>query len=233
MSLSVLREVPRPESGPARDLCVVCPGACPAAEEAFVPGGLPDGCGRTRICRTGTTLYHPGSFAGSVFVVRSGLVKLLQVSASGEERIVRLLKVGHLFGFEALLSRCYSHRAVAAAQSTVCRIPAVALLDRARTDPGAVRMLLAQYQRAIDLADTFLADLNSGSATRRVARLLHFLAGGRDGERIALPRRLEMSEILGIDMCTVSRIIASFRRSGLVEAAGAGRFRCHMAQLLD
>lgn len=174
--------------------------------------------------RAGTRLYEQGSVAASVYTVRSGMIKLEVDLPNGSQRIVRLLRTGDVIGLEALVADRYHHTAVVLQEADVCRIPreVVARLDR--LSPQMHQALLQRWQQSVDQADHFITALSTGTAEARMARLLIMLGCAVDDAGFVLPGREDMGALLGITTETASRIIAGFRRRGLVQIE-KGRYR--------
>jgi CRP/FNR family transcriptional regulator, anaerobic regulatory protein len=62
--------------------------------------------------KPGSILYEAGQRGQNVFTLRGGLVKLVQCSPDGTERIVRLLRQGTVAGLEVMLDAHYEHTAI-------------------------------------------------------------------------------------------------------------------------
>ncbi|MBP6816832.1 MAG: helix-turn-helix domain-containing protein, partial [Burkholderiaceae bacterium] len=78
---------------------------------------------------------------------------------------------------------------------------------------------------ALKTADDFIADLASGNARQRLARLLLRLVGSDVNGQLMLPPREDVGAMLGITTETASRTVASFRREGmLIDMDRQGRF---------
>jgi CRP-like cAMP-binding protein len=177
------------------------------------------------------TIYHMGDPGEYIYLLRFGLVKLVRYSTGGDERIVGLARTGDTIGLAALVGTAYRREAIALSHCELCRVPAELVRSYNRAGPHLVPKLLETYQRNIDLADTFLAELSTGSAHARVARLLLFLAEKHDQAESPLIGREEMGSLLGLTTETVSRIIAEFRREGVLALAGRDRCRCDWERL--
>lgn len=177
-------------------------------------------------------IYNLGDPGTALFVVRRGLIKLIRYTSDGVERIVRLKRAGESFGLEALLGRPYQHRAVAATVCEVCRMPAETILRFGRDNPEVQQSLLTQYENSVEAADLFLAELATGNAHVRVARLLLYLVSCGDETDAPLLNREDMGAMLGLTTETASRVIAEFRRKAVIELLGEHRFRCSTAALV-
>jgi CRP-like cAMP-binding protein len=167
-------------------------------------------------------VYQTGEKSTNVFVVRGGLVKLSHYLPNGDERIVRILKPGDTAGLEALFMDPYHHTAVTLTRAHVCRVPITLMEQLDREVPDFHRQLLRQFQRSLNEAEAVLTDLSTGSAHGRVARLLIFLARNHGTSSVTLISREDMGAILGITTESASRIVAEFRRAGILTHCKAG-----------
>lgn len=163
-----------------------------------------------------TTLFDEGSPGQFVYTLRHGLVKLVRYQPDGSQRIIRLLTAGDIAGLECTASSTYDSAAITVSNVTACRIP-VAVVHRLEKDSPRVHVqLLRKWHEALKQADDFIADLASGSARQRLARLLIRLAHGDSARQVLLPSREDVGAMLGITTETASRAVASFRREGLL-----------------
>jgi len=170
------------------------------------------------------TVFAEGARGEFVFTVRKGLIKLVRYHADGSQRIVRLLGPGDIAGLETTAGAPYDSTAVAITDIQACRIP-VTVIRRLETEsPRLHQQLVRKWHEALKTADDFIADLASGSARARLARLLLRLAGtGHD--QLMLPSREDVGAVLGITTETASRTVAAFRREGLMhDLDRQGRF---------
>lgn len=161
-------------------------------------------------------LYERGTAAGHLYTVRGGVVKLVTSLPNGDQRIVRLLRPGDVAGLEALVDGVYHHDAVVLRAADVCRIPVEVVRELDRKSPGLHRELMARWQRAVDQADHFIASLSTGTAEARLARLLLYIACERTGELSVVPGREDMGALIGVTTETASRVMAEFKRQGLL-----------------
>ncbi len=167
-------------------------------------------------------LYEAGSAAPHVFTLRSGFIKLTVDLPNGGQRIVRLLRAGDVLGLETLVGEPYHHTAIAIHDADVCRIPRELMIQLDQNNPRVHQALLQRWQRSIDQADHFIVALSTGPAEARMARLLMTLdCTGAQPESL-IPTREEMGALLGITTETASRIIAEFKRRGLVRIENGG-----------
>lgn len=180
----------------------------------------------------GDRLYRAGDAPEYVFTVRSGLLKLVHYLPEGSQRIVRLLHQGDVGGMEALLGEPYHHHAIALERVEFCRIPVPVIERLSRETPRLHHQLLKRWQGAVGDAEAWLTDLATGPAHARVARLLVRLAEASPTVDCYLPHREDLGAMVGVTMETASRIIAEFKREGLLRELGSNRARVNTEGLV-
>jgi CRP/FNR family transcriptional regulator len=178
------------------------------------------------VYQSGSMIYRHGDAGHALFTVRRGLVKLMRELPNGEQRVVRLLKVGDVAGIETAIGLPYRHTAFAIGETELCRIPATVIEHLELTHPTLARQLMLRWQSSLDDADRALVEFSTGSAEVRVARLLLHLASLSDDATCADIGRQDMGSMLGITTETASRVMADFRRRGAIGEDGRGE-RCH------
>lgn len=167
-------------------------------------------------------LYAQGAAAPYLYTLRHGLIKLKVDLPNGGQRIVRLLRPGDVAGMETLVGERYHHTAVALQDADVCRIPREVVLQLDKTNPSVHQALQQRWQRTIDQADHFIVALSTGPAEARMARLLITLGCTGTLPETLMPSREDMGALLGITTETASRIMAEFRRRGLIHIEKGG-----------
>lgn len=162
--------------------------------------------------------------------VCSGLGALQRLSEHGQERTIRLVEPGDVMGLEGLVGLPAQSNAVTLLPTRTCSVPLEALLHHARQDAWLSQTLNALWMAALQRADFVIAELSTGSAQARVARLLMHLTElcGTNGTP-DLPRG-EMAALMGLTVETVSRTMAALQRQGLIKHRN-GWLVCDLAQL--
>jgi CRP/FNR family transcriptional regulator len=176
--------------------------------------------GRSKRYLAKEVIYRESDRADSIYVIRSGLVKLLSYLPNGRARIIRLHASDHWFGLEGLLGQRYEHTAIAVGDVEVQNVAIHSLQRLKRDKPELFAQLLCQWHGALVHADRWIAEFSTGGIKPRVARLLEFLAEleyGRPLERVELLTVCEMAEILGVTQESVSRILATFKRCEVLQ----------------
>ena len=197
--------------------------ACDGQENSFFAGLSPDAVAGLHIdvvntsCSSGAALYTRGEKAEDMWVLRTGVVKLLAQSWDGDARIVRVLKPGDVAGIEGLLAGTFAHTAIAVGEVHACRTPIRAVRQLCLEHASFQWNLMQRWQNTLQETEQWLVDMTStGAAARvRMARLLLHL---RDGEsnRVYNFSREDLGLMLGTTIETASRIIAAFLRERLL-----------------
>ena len=212
--------------------CMLCP-----AKDIGLFSGLTEADRRRLLERlrhvrapAGTVLFTPGDSGHDIFIVRSGLVKLTKFARDGSVRIVRLARPGDVIGLGLIIRKYHGHTAQAMTQIEACRVPVDLVSHEIHRIHGLELKLFQQWQSAVEMADTFLSELSTGTAHARVARLLLYLLQASDTNVCQAISREEMGELLGVTGETASRVIAEFKRAGFISEAD-GLIRCDIASL--
>lgn len=184
--------------------------------------------------RAGATLYEEGIHGQMAFSIRRGLVKLLYRTPDGSQRIVRLLGRGVTIGLELLdKGVTYHHTAIAVQNVDLCTIPLPTLRNLESEYPALCDKVRQQLQYQLDCADHWIKSLNTGVARARIARLLQLLmeiGADRNGDIQLLPRD-DMAAVVGVTAETASRIVADFKRRGVLAKVASNTYRCDVPLL--
>ncbi|APW47406.1 Crp/Fnr family transcriptional regulator [Rhodoferax antarcticus] len=165
----------------------------------------------------GASIFTEGGAAKGVFTLRQGMVKLVRSTLDGRPRIVRVLRAGDVVGLEALASPHYDSDAVTLTPVSVCRIPLEVVQKLSSSSPRLHAQLMKKWQHALKDADDWLADMNFGSARRRVGNLVLKMRSAENREISMLFSREDMGAMLDLKLETVSREISRLVRDGAIE----------------
>lgn len=182
-------------------------------------------------------IYREGEQADTVYAIRSGLVKLISYLPNGKGRIVRLYARGIWIGLEGLLGQPYEHTAVAIEDVEAYRFRTHTLRLLERDDFEHHVHLMSRWHQHLLEADRWIADFSTGPIRPRVARLLSFLSRVEDRSASGNVKLLtcdEMAAILGVTPESVSRVLAQFKRNGILcalEASQSELYRCDATAL--
>ena len=161
-------------------------------------------------------IYHEGDAGRYVYTLRRGVIKLVKALPNGDHRIVRLNSRSDTIGLEILLSETYRHTAIAISSTEVCRIPVEVLHRLDQRSPAFHHQLLARWQKTVDEAERFITELSTGQARSRLAHLLLDYFSDGLSEAWSSPARDDIAHMLGITIETASRLMAEFKREGMI-----------------
>ena len=167
--------------------------------------------------RVGSTLFQEGATAHGIFTLRSGMVKLVRSTADGRQRIVRVLRPGDVIGLEALGSARYDTEAITLTDVSVCRIPLAVIHDLDAQSPRLHKRLMEKWSRNLKEADDWLADLNFGTARRRVSNFVLKMRSASDAQIVTIFAREDMGAMMDLKMETVSREVSALVREQIIE----------------
>jgi CRP/FNR family transcriptional regulator, anaerobic regulatory protein len=177
----------------------------------------------------GESLYQVGEHGTHLFTIRSGLLKLVQYMPDGVQRIVRLARPFDVIGLETMVTGQYEHEVIALKTTELCRYPVSAVEMLSKRNPVLHRDLIGRWQKALSEADSWLTQLSTGSAKKRVANLLLMLAN--DTAECDMLSREDVGSILSLTTETSSRVISEFKRNKLIDATRKNHFVLDTASL--
>ena len=184
-------------------------------------------------------LFHSRSRFTSLFVVRSGSLKLTALTREGREQIVAFLLPGDIAGLDSMGIATHLTTAVALEESSVIEVP----VEEARqlcVTTGRVRDgLLDSLGVQIRRKQSTLVLLGSQSADERLARFLldlwqRLAPPGTGNATVLVPMtRQEMGSYLGLKLETVSRTLSRLCRYGAIERVPRGLRLCNVDRLQE
>jgi CRP-like cAMP-binding protein len=179
-------------------------------------------------------IHQAGELAHSVITIRTGIVRFERATECGDRRIVRLAGRGDLIGQESLVGRAFSDDITACTPVTICRIPRGLIDELSHQDDSLIHELMARWQSALDDSQTWVTDLATGPAIRRMLHLVERLERYRNehGE-IWLPRREDMGAMLDMTFETASRLVSQLKREGVLSVVGPRHARVDHEKLLQ
>jgi CRP/FNR family transcriptional regulator, nitrogen oxide reductase regulator len=181
------------------------------------------GLGHLRHKSAGECYFTEGRPADEFFVLTTGRVKLTQVTAEGNQVVLRLIAPGDIFGGAgAFGDPAYPTSAEAVEPSTARAWTSTVMRHVLETEPGvtlnAVHVIAGQLY---DLQRRY-RQLMTERVDRRVARALLRLvreAGRRVDEGVEIDfaiSRQDIAEMTGTTLYTVSRLISAWEDRGIL-----------------
>ncbi|MEO8601964.1 MAG: Crp/Fnr family transcriptional regulator [bacterium] len=178
--------------------------------------------------------FRQGTIADAVYVLNRGRVKLTQSTPKQAHVLLRFIAPGEMFDLTSLDGQPYTLSAEATrwSQAVVWKVPTmIALMERYPSI--AVNALREMAARLQELRERY-RELATERVERRVAHALIRLAREAGWRResgfslVDIPlSRQDLAEMTGTTLYTVSRILAGWRRDGIIES---GRQRLAILQ---
>lgn len=181
--------------------------------------------------REGDFLVRDGDESRAVFVVESGLLKIVKSSFGGRVSFLGLRRPGTIVGELGVLSPApRSSSLLAVVDSTVTRLDAATFEQLLRRHDDLALALLGDLADRLREASAQIHDLIGADATTRVAaRLLQLIdedvgitrtPGEPTALRLALPiSQQELGEWAGLSRAGVVKALRALRDRGLIETS--------------
>ena len=182
-----------------------------------------------RLVRAGDTVYQAGRPFTHLYVLNSGFVKMVNLSADGRDQIVSLKFRGDWLGFDGIADAVHDCDAIAMDTGEVWAIPYDALLVACASRPRLMAALHGAMSREIVGDRNSLMSVCTLPADARVADFLRgwaqslALRGLRTDQILLRMTRAEIGSYLGLTLETVSRALSRLAREGLISFADKGR----------
>lgn len=172
----------------------------------------------------GQTLARQGEPAKSLYLVESGFLKILQLTAEGTELIVRFVGPCEPFGGVVALGNApYPVTATATQPTRLHGWPRDVVAQLLKATPQVSVNLMREMATHMTDALTRVRELTTARVGQRLAHTLLRL-GRQCGERtpegllIAQPlTRQELADLTGTTLYTVSRTLSEWEHQGLLE----------------
>jgi CRP/FNR family transcriptional regulator, cyclic AMP receptor protein len=183
-------------------------------------------------------LFYQGDPGSALFVLASGLVKVVVTSEEGEEMVLVTLGPGEAFGELSIVDGGPRSASAEALEPTVAlMITREVLLDLAARDSGLTEALLRTLGALLRRLTEQASDLVFLDLPGRMAKLLAGLAAERGSatpEGIELDANLTQTDLAGMvgaSRQSVNQILQGFARRGYLQVRGR-RIVIHRLDLL-
>ena len=172
----------------------------------------------------GEAVFEQGQAASHFYLLPHGRLKVIQVTADGQQIIVRVVHPGDLFGFARALQRVdYPGSAIAAAESVVLSWATDMWPVFVEQNPALAVSAMQTIGQRLEEAHTRIREMSTEEVERRVAHVVLRLikqAGRKEATGVRIDfqiSRQDIAEMTGTTLHTVSRILSAWEAKGLVE----------------
>jgi CRP-like cAMP-binding protein len=178
----------------------------------------------SRLYAAGTPLFEQGADATQFYVLVHGRLRVTQVTASGEQIVVRMVNPGELCGIAKPMGRTNYPATATAAVESIALGWAMDLWDEmVARHPGFAVAAMRTIGNRLQDAHTRIREMATEVVERRVGHTVLRLAqqaGKREADgaiRIDFPiSKQDIAEMAGTTLHTVSRILTAWEEAGLV-----------------
>ena len=174
----------------------------------------------------GAAIFHEGDPADTLFIVKSGLLKLTSLSEKGTASILNILRPGDIFGELIVHEEKRPFTAVALTDVTVTLLKRKDLLDLLSSHPSFSRNFTKMLSTRLLRVEKEFAGLLHAWAYHRLARELLHLSEDLGvetpaGTMIPLPlTHEELSNLTGTARETVTVQLHRFEEMGMIRRKG-------------
>lgn len=171
----------------------------------------------------GTEVFHEGHDAERFYLLLDGYIRVVKVTPTGEQIIALHISPGQLFGIAPALSRdTYPATAISVVESIALSWPVRLWADFTARYKGFATESYKTLGERLGEMQSRITELATQAVEQRIATALLRLVNqsGRktdQGIEIAFPiTRLNISEMTGTTLHTVSRLLSAWERDGIV-----------------
>ncbi|MCS6862919.1 MAG: Crp/Fnr family transcriptional regulator [Abditibacteriales bacterium] len=180
-----------------------------------------------RQLQAGEYLYFDGDAANTLTFIRTGRIKVTQVSSEGGEMIIGFFGEGDFVGCCCLLDTAKLPCSAQAVEPTeVICIAREDFLRMMNEHPALAVRTAQEITRRLRLAHTKMKNLALDPVEKRVVAALlelseRFGADAKGGARVIPSRvtRLELAQMAGTTLESASRTMSKLKRAGLVRSS--------------
>lgn len=175
---------------------------------------------RSRPIQAGEHLFRAGDDFRTVASVRAGCFKSYVIDKDGQEQVLGFYLPGEIIGLDAIHSTMHTANIVALDTSAVCSLSFESVTNMARQMSGLQNELFRVMSHRISELETIASDM---TADERIALFLLSLSerfsrrGYSESEFILAMSRRDIASFLRLATETVSRVLARFQKSGLLQ----------------
>ncbi|AHN48030.1 nnrR [Brucella suis bv. 1 str. S2] len=182
------------------------------------------GLAMPRAVPKGSAVFKQGEEARLFYLLVQGRLKVMQVTADGQQLIVRVVNPGEFFGFAMALGReDYPGTPLAVVDCSVIAWSMEMMTAFMTSNPALAVNTMQMIGRRLDAAHSRIREISTQEVEQHVAhavlRLVRETGIQEDtGLRIDFPvSRQDIAELTGTTLHTVSRIVSQWQSKGWVE----------------
>jgi len=176
--------------------------------------------------RKGTSIYSQGAEFKSLYVVRSGALKAINVSSAGVEQVTGFYLPGDVVGFDGMADGFHVNSLVALDTVSLCELPMAQVDFLLSANAQTRRHIFSLQSQSMNQQQRFLLQHCQDTAEERVAAFLLDISGRYErrhlsADKFRLPMsRKDIASYLGLAVETISRLFSRFQASEFIAVEG-------------
>jgi CRP-like cAMP-binding protein len=164
--------------------------------------------------KSGNYLFHVGTMPLGLYSIRSGIIKIENLSDQGQAHTTKLVGAGGLIGYRSFFAgEKYSSSAVVVEDADVCFLPGSEVHQLFKCHPELGLKMITQLAEDLKMAEQKWVNQIDKGAPARIAEALIFLSEKFSDSHWT---RKEIAEWAGTTTETVIRTLALFEKEGLI-----------------
>lgn len=173
--------------------------------------------GRPLRWKARTVIQRPEDAVASIYLLRTGTIKVAAASPEGLQRTLWLMGAGTVLGEAALFGHHpYMHEITAVEDCTAVEFPRRTVLDTLLPHhPAVCAALLSNMAAKCYVMSAQVEESMFLSAPQRLGRFLFGVCRARKSRHLPLSHAA-IADLLGLHRVTVSNAISAMRRAGLL-----------------
>ena len=177
---------------------------------------------RGRPLQKGEHLYRANDTFQSVYAVRSGTIKAINITNDGQEQVTGFYLPGEILGMDGIAQNHHTNSAIALETAAVCEIPFTKMEELSLQLPSLQRHFFQLMSKEITSDQQLITLLSKNSAEERIAALLLSISARNHNRHLSatsfrLPMsRADIGNYLGLTIETVSRVLSRFQKNNIL-----------------
>lgn len=163
-------------------------------------------------------IFSEGDLPASMFMVKSGSVKVFKSHAGGKDLIVNLYKANDFFGFESILENTpYTVSAIALEDSELVIIPKHDFLALVNGNPAVSRTFISLLCQKVKEKENQLLNLAYNSVRQRTAEALLKVYKLKEADKKLSLSRDDLARMVGTASESVIRVLSDFKEERAID----------------
>ncbi|NLZ49017.1 MAG: Crp/Fnr family transcriptional regulator [Clostridiales bacterium] len=181
----------------------------------------------------GENIYLEGDKAEKLFIVNEGRVKVVKLSESGKEQIIRVLGPGEFMGELSLFTHApLNNNSEALETTTVCIIDGRQIETLIERRPSIALKILKEISIRLEKAENQIQALTIQDVEHRLANALLTMANDENLVNLAISKK-DLASHMGMSRETLSRKLTSFEKQGWIKQEGQRKIKIINREALE